>query len=75
MPLDESAALPRIREIIADHQALEGPLLPMLNHLPVAKCCFVLFDMTHQWVCGDASSFAAIWRVGNVRRVWRLDIG
>ena len=31
MPLDESAALPRIREIIADHQALEGPLLPILH--------------------------------------------
>jgi formate dehydrogenase subunit gamma len=31
MPLDESTALPRIREIIADHQALEGPLLPILH--------------------------------------------
>lgn len=31
MPLDESATLLRIREIIADHQALEGPLLPILH--------------------------------------------
>ncbi|OJY36316.1 formate dehydrogenase subunit gamma [Gemmobacter sp. LW-1] len=53
MPLDESAVLSRVNEILAEHNGMEGPLLPILHaiqesfgHVPQAALPVIAQHLT-----------------------------